>query len=142
MAKKGNVKNIKNYIDDILGAKTSLREKLPTKQDHLRTLFCEVLRNLQFANSRTLGMKHDYKINMMDYDDPFYVTIENLLKLSFNQEQQNLINWWLYDKFLPTGEVLILTDKKTDEIIPSDTPEDIWDLIIEIKRRNEKKNPK
>ena len=142
MAKKGNVKNIKNYIDDILGAKTSLREKLPTKQDHLRTLSCEVLRNLQFANSRTLGMKHDYKINMMDYDDPFYVTIENLLKLSFNQEQQNLINWWLYDKFLPTGEVLILTDKKTDEIIPSDTPEDIWDLIIEIKRRNEKKNPK
>ena len=142
MSKKDNVNRIKSYIDDILGAKTSLREKLPTKQDHLRTLFCEVLRNLQFANSRTLGMKHDYKINMMDYDDPFYVTIENLLKLSFNQEQQNLINWWLYDKFLPTGEVLILTDKKTDEIIPSDTPEDIWDLIIEIKRRNEKKNPK
>ena len=142
MARKSNVKNIKKYIDDVLGAKTSLRERLPSKQDRLREIFCEALRNLQFVNSRTLGMKHDYKVNMMDYDDPFYITVENLIKLKFNREQQNLINWWLYDKFLPTGETLILTDKKTEDVIPTDTPEEIWDLIIDIKKRNEKKNPK
>ena len=126
---KDNVKKIKKYIDDILGTKSSLKNKLPSKQNYNRNLFCEVLRNLQFVNSRTLGMKHDYKVNMIEYDDPFYVTIENLIKLQFNQEQQNLINWWLYDKFLPTGEVLILTDKVTDDVIPSDTPEELWDLI-------------
>ena len=87
-----------------------------------------------------MGMKHDYKVNMMDYDDTFYITVENLIKLKFNREQQNLINWWLYDKFLPTGEVLVLSDKKTDEIIPSDTPEEIWDLIQE--QQDEKKNNK
>ena len=139
MAKR-NVKKIKKHIDDILGAKSSLREKLPTRQDYFKALFCEMLRNLQFVNSRTLGMKHDYKVNMMDYDDPFYITVENLIKLKFNREQQNLINWWLYDKFLPTGEVLVLSDKKTDEIIPSDTPEEIWDLIQE--QQDEKKNNK
>ena len=77
---------------------------------------------------------------MMDYEDPFYHAIENLLKLHYNREQQNLINWWLYDKFLPTGEVLVLSDKKSDEIIPSDTPEEIWDLIQE--QQDEKKNNK
>ena len=139
MAKKDNVKKIKSYIDDILGTKSSLKEKIPSKISYERELFCTMLRDLQFVNARTMGMKHDYKINMMNYDDPFYTAIENLIKLNYTQEQQNVINWWLYDKFLPTGEVLILTHKDTEEIIPSDTPADIWDLIQE---QNEKKNNK
>ena len=140
MSKNDNVKKIKAYIDDILGTKSNLRDKLPSKKQKEKELFCEVLQNLQFVNSRTLGMKHDYKVNMMDYDDPFYIIIENLLHLNYTQEQRNLINWWLYDKYLPTGEILILTDKETNDVIPSDTPEDIWDLIQE--QKNAKKGNK
>ena len=138
MSKKDKVKKIKSYIDDILGAKSSLKEKLPSKKSIRKELFCTMLRDLQFVNSRTMGMKHDYKINMMDYDDYFYTAIENLIKLHYTQEQQNIINWWLYDKFLPTGEVLILTHKETEEIIPSDTPKDIWNLIQEHAKKNNK----
>ena len=138
MSQKDNVDKIKSYIDDILGTKSSLRKKLPSKKLHERKLFCEILQNLQFVNSRTMGMKHDYKINFMDYDDPFYVAIENLFLLNYTQEQRNIINWWLYDKFLPTGETLVLTNKETEEIIPSETPEDIWDLIQEHEEKNTK----
>ena len=138
MSKEDNVDKIKSYIEDILGAKSSLRKKLPSKKSKEKELFCEILQNLQFVNSRTLGMKHDYKVDMMDYDDPFYVTIENLFQLNYTQEQRNIINWWLYDKFLPTGEVLVLTNKETEEIIPSETPEDIWDLIQEHEKKNTK----
>ena len=138
MSKKDSVKKIKSYIDDILGTKSSLRKKLPSKKSHEKQLFCEILQNLQFINARPMGMKHDYKINMMEYDDPFYVVVENLFQLNYTQEQRNVINWWLYDKFLPTGEVLILTDKNTEDIIPSETPEDIWDLIQEHEKKNNK----
>lgn len=138
MSKKDNVDKIKSYIEDVLGTKSSLRDKLPAKKSQEKQLFCEILQNLQFVNSRTMGMKHDYKINMMDYDDPFYVVIENLFKLNYTQEQRNVINWWLYDKYLPTGEVLILTNKETGEDIPSETPEDIWDLIQEHEKKNSK----
>jgi hypothetical protein len=139
---KDEVKHIKKQIDDILGVKSSLREKIHTKRDRERELFCDTLRQLSLVNSRTLGLKHDYKVNMMDYDDPFYVAIENLLKLHYTQEQQNIINWWIYDKFLPTGEILILTDSQNGDLIPSDTPEDIWELVMDIKTKNEKKNIK
>ena len=135
MSKKDKVKHIKKYVDDILGTKSNLRDKLPAKKSKEKELFCEILQNLQFVNTRTLGMKHDYKVNMMDYDDPFYIAIENLFQLNYTQEQRNLVNWWLYDKYLPTGEVLILTDKETNDVIPSDTPEDIWDLIQEQKKK-------
>ena len=138
MSKEDNVDKIKSYIEDILGAKSSLRKKLQSKKSKEKELFSEILQNLQFVNSRTLGMKHDYKVDMMDYDDPFYVTIENLFQLNYTQEQRNLINWWLYDKFLPTGEVLILTDKEDGSIIPSDTPEDIWDLMQEHEKKGNK----
>ncbi len=135
MSREDNVDKIKSYIEDVLGTKSSLRKKLPAKKSKEKELFCEMLQNLQFVNSRTMGMKHDYKINMMDYDDPFYIALENLIQLHYTQEQQNVINWWLYDKFLPTGEVLILTNKETEEVIPSETPEDIWDLIQEKKKK-------
>tara|TARA_B100000085_G_C18129470_1_gene344633 strand:- start:13 stop:429 length:417 start_codon:yes stop_codon:yes gene_type:complete len=138
MSKKDNVSKIKSYIEDVLGAKGNLRDKLPAKISYKRDLFCQVLQNLQFVNGRTLGMKHDYKVNFMDYDDPFYVALENLLKLHYTQEQRNLINWWLYEKYLPSGEVLVLTDKETEEIIPSDTPEDIWNLMQEHEKKNNK----
>ena len=140
MSKEDNVDKIKSYIDDILGTTSSLKKKLPTKKSYERDLFCTMLSELHFVNARTLGMKHDYKINMLDYDDPFYTAIENLLKLKYSKEQLNLINWWLYDKHLPTGETLVLTNKETEEIIPSDTPEDIWDLLQ--KQFNEKKDSK
>ena len=138
MSREDNVDKIKSYIEDVLGTKSSLRKKLPAKKSKEKELFCEMLQNLQFVNSRTMGMKHDYKVNMMDYDDPFYIALENLIQLHYTQEQQNVINWWLYDKFLPTGEVLMLTNKDTEEVIPSETPEDIWDLI----QKHEKKNSK
>ena len=136
MSKEKNVDKIKSYIDDILGTNSNLKEKLPIKQSLEQELFCNMLSDLQFVNSRTMGMKHDYKINMMDYDDPFYTAIECLLKIHYTHEQQNVINWWLYDKFLPTGEILILTHKDTEEIIPSETPEDIWDLIQEHAKKD------
>tara|TARA_B110000902_G_scaffold104436_1_gene123358 strand:- start:29 stop:445 length:417 start_codon:yes stop_codon:yes gene_type:complete len=138
MSKEKNVDKIKSYIDDILGTNSNLKEKLPIKQSLEQELFCNMLSDLQFVNSRTMGMKHDYKINMMDYDDPFYTAIECLLKIHYTQEQQNIINWWLYDKFLPTGEILILTDKDTEEVIPSDTPLDVWDLIQEHEKKDNK----
>jgi hypothetical protein len=138
MSKKDNVDKIKSYIDDILGTNSSLKDKLPSKLSVNKELFCDMLKDLQFINDRTMGLKHDYKINMIDYDDPFYTAIENLLIIHYTQEQQNIINWWLYDKFLPTGETLILTDKDTEEIIPSDTPEDIWDLIQDYEKKDTK----
>tara|TARA_R110000744_G_scaffold195244_1_gene314235 strand:- start:225 stop:419 length:195 start_codon:yes stop_codon:yes gene_type:complete len=64
MSKKDNVDKIKSYIDDILGTKSNLRDKLPSKESYKREVFCEILQNLQFVNNRTMGLKHDYKVNI------------------------------------------------------------------------------
>jgi hypothetical protein len=140
MGKKENVKKIKKYIDEILNTKSSLTAKRPVKQDKLKKLFCNVLNELQFINARAVGMKHDYNIDFTEYDDPFFKCISSLIQLHFSERQRSMINWWLYDKFLPSGDVLILNDNETYEEIPTETPEDIWDLLEQIKSKDEEKN--
>ena len=141
MSKKENTKKIKKYIDEILNTKSNISAKRPVKQDKLRELFCTVLNEIQFINARAVGMKHDYTIDFTEYDDPFFKVISSLTQLHFTDKQRSLINWWLYDKFLPSGDILILNDNETHEEIPTETPEDIWDLIQDIKKRDEEKNP-
>ena len=142
MSKKENVKKIKKYIDEVLNTTSSLSAKRPLKQDKLKKLFCEVLNELQFVNARAVGMKHDYNIDFTEYDDPFFKCISSLFKLQFTDKQRSMINWWLYDKFLPSGDVLILNDNETNEVIPTETPEDIWDLLqdLKLKEDEEKKH--
>jgi len=140
MSKKENVKKIKKYIDEILNTKSSFIAKRPLKQDKLRKLFCTILNELSFINSRAVGMKHDFSIDFTEYDDPFFKTIDALMKIHFTDKQRSMINWWLYDKFLPSGDILILNDNETHEEIPTETPEDLWDLIKNIKLKDEEEN--
>jgi len=141
MSKKENVKKIKKYIDEVLNTKSSLTAKRPLKQDKLKQLFCDVLNELSFINARAVGMKHDYNVDFTEYDDPFFKIISSLFKLHFTDKQRSMINWWLYDKFLPSGDVLILNDNDTQEEIPTETPEDIWELLQNFKLKDEEKNP-
>ena len=60
------------------------------------------------------------------------------MTLHFNKDQKSLIEWWLYDKFLPTGEMLILNDAETGKEIPTETPDDIWELVLKYEKKDNK----
>ena len=139
MAKEeDNIKKIQKSIEDILGTKSGLAKKRPTIKDKKRDLFNTIVSGLASINSRSLGLKHDYKIDFIEYDDIFFNVIEALMHLHFNKEQRSIIEWYLYDKFLPTGEVLILTDPKTGKEIPTENPNDIWDLVLQYEKKDNK----
>ena len=138
MEEEDNVKKIQKSIDDILGIKSSLVKKSPSVKAKRRELFNTVLTGLAHINGRSLGLKHDYHIDFIEYDEPFFNVIESLLDLQFNKQQKSIIEWYLYDKILPTGETLILTNQKTGEEIPTDTPDDIWDLVQQYEKEDNK----
>ena len=136
MSKNEEINKIQKSINDILGTNSSLSKKRPTINDKKKELFSTILNGLAYLNSRSVGLKHDYKIDFIEYDDTFFNVIEALMKLHFTKEQRNIINWWLYDKFLPSGDMLILNDEKTGEEIPTDTPDDLWELIRQYEEKN------
>jgi hypothetical protein len=135
---KDDIKKIQKSIDDILGVESGLAKKRPTVKAKKQEHFNIILSNLAHVNSRSMGLKHDYKVDFMEYDDPFFNIIESLMALHFNKAQKSLIEWWLYDKFLPTGEMLILKDQDTGEEIPTDTPDELWILVQKYAKKNNK----
>ena len=132
-----DIKKIKKTIDDILGTESSLTKKIPTLKDKKRKAFNTILSGLQHLNARSIALKHDFKIDFIEYDDIFFNVIEALMSLHFTKEQRSIMNWWLYEKFLPSGDVLILNSEETGEEIPTETPDDIWELI---QKWDEEKN--
>ena len=133
-----NIKKIQKSINDILGVKSGLTKKRPSVKDKEREHFNIILNTLAYINNRSIGLKHDYKVDFIEYEDPFFNVIESFMKLSFTKEQRSIINWYLYEKFLPNGDVLILNDSQNGNEIPTETPDDIWELI----QRYEKKDIK
>ena len=138
MAEDDSVKKIQKSINDILGIKSGLIKKRPSVKAKRRELFNIVLTGLAHVNGRSLGLKHDYHIDFIEYDETFFSIIEALLDLQFNRQQKSIIEWYIYDKILPTGEVLILTNQKTGEEIPTETSDDIWELVQQYEKENNK----
>ena len=138
MAEEESVKKIQKSINDILGIKSGLVKKRPSVKAKRRELFNTILTGLAQVNGRSLGLKHDYHIDFIEYDETFFSVIEALLDLQFNRQQKSIIEWYLYDKILPTGETLILTNQKTGEEIPTETPDDIWDLVQQYEKEDNK----
>ena len=138
MEGEDEIVKIQKSINDILGIKSGLAKKRPSVKAKKRELFNEVIMGLSHLNSRSIGLKHDYKVDFIEYDEIFFNVIESLLDLQFNRQQKSIIEWYLYDKILPTGETLILTNQKTGEEIPTDTPDDIWDLVQQYEKEDNK----
>ena len=131
-----NIKKIQKSINDILGVESGLAKKRPSILDKKRELFNKLLVGLTHINSRSIGLKHDYKIDFIEYDDMFFVVIDSLMKLHFNKDQRSIIEWFAYEKFLPSGDMLVLNDAESGDEIPTDTPDDIWELIQKYEEKN------
>ena len=136
MSKRENLKKIQKSIDDILGTKSGLAKKRPSVKDKKRDYFNTFISNLQLANARSIGLKHDYKIDFIEYDEVLFNALEALMKFYFSKHQRSIIEWWLYEKFLPDGSMLILKDENTGDEIPTDTADDIWELILKYEEKN------
>ena len=56
----------------------------------------------------------------------------------WDAKQKAIIEWYLYDKFLPTGEMLVLNDAETGKEVPTETPDDIWELVQKYEKKDNK----
>ena len=62
--------------------------------------------------------------------------IDSLILLHFGKEGYELISFYLYEKINPDGSFNELFDDDGN-IVPSTTPEDIWNILVNLKASNE-----
>ena len=124
---------LKKDLKNILKIKGAVTKQRPVKGLIKKEAFCRFIDNYKFANDRTLLLKTDFAVDFVNFEEAFVQSIEALLEASFNKSQVQIIQWWLYDKWNAGDEVLQLNNVETGDEIPSDTPEELWDLVQSLK---------
>jgi len=124
---------LKKDLKNILKIKGAVTKQRPVKGLIKKEAFCRFIENYKFANDRTLLLKTDFAVDFVNFEEAFVQSIEALLEASFNKSQVQIIQWWLYDKWNAGDEVLQLNNVETGDEIPSDTPEELWDLVQSLK---------
>ena len=124
---------LKKDLKNILKIKGAVTKQRPVKGLIKKEAFCRFIDNYKFANDRTLLLKTDFAVDFVNFEEAFVQSIEALLEASFNKSQVQIIHWWLYDKWNAGDEVLQLNNVETGDGIPSDTPEELWDLVQSLK---------
>ena len=125
---------LKKDLKNILKIKGNITRSRSVKGQIKKEHFCRFIENYKFANDRALMLKTDYQVDFVHFEEPFVQAIEFLIKLHFNKHQSQLIEWWLYEKFNQLDNtVLQLNNTETEEEIPSDTPEELWNLLQTLK---------
>lgn len=130
--------------------KTKIRETLKAKNNVLyrikriklttssmtKDLFVDTLKTLKEIEDRSEFLSDEIGLDVTLYEDKFFQVIENLLKLSFNEEQLGIINLFLYqfdnDPEDWDGKITISKGNK-EQKHPFKTPDDVWNVLQNLK---------
>jgi len=126
-------KSIKKAVDSILKINSTVKRKKKAHIEKQKDLFINIITALQASQVRSNILFNDLKLDYANYDELFYQIIDSLILLHFGNEGYELISFYLYEKFTPDGEMLEMYNEN-EEIIPTETPEDIWNILMTMKK--------
>jgi hypothetical protein len=128
--------DIKKAVDQLLKITSTVKRKKKAYIDKQKDLFVSIIIALQAAQTRTVLTQTELRLDFSTYDEMYLQIIDSLILLHFGKEGFELISWYLYEKINPDGTFSEIQNAD-GEIIPSDTPEDIWNVLVNVKTNNE-----
>lgn len=96
-----------------------------------KKLFTEILSSLKKIEDRRDFMQEEIGMDMTSYEEQFFLVIENLMKMCFNEEQLSLIQMYLY-QLCPDKSwdgTLTISKNKKEQIVAFKTPEEVWEVL-------------
>ena len=77
--------------------------------------FETIITKLQGLHKQSSAL-YDLGIDVMAFNEDFYMVIELLMDQAFSDYNKDWIEWFLYERVSPTGEILKATDGEGNEI--------------------------
>lgn len=130
--KNSHDENIKVSISKILGTDALLKKPKITAANRKRNLFYSVIDNLIALQMRENELESSFMLDLYEYNTPFYLVINTLLKIHFTRGQVNLIHFYLYERITPEGYMVDLM-APDGSIMDLSSPEKLYDEILNIK---------
>jgi hypothetical protein len=96
-------------------------------------LFIDIINVFDECNQRTEDLEETYMMGISNYDEAFYLMVENLLYIHYGEWKTDIILWWVYDRFGPEGEIMAIElndhDSNSKESVVVETAEQLWSLF-------------
>lgn len=119
--------DIKNF-----GQKLRMEESSSTKVKKEKEIFIENVDLLEQCIKRVEALAISLSIDLIDYEDPFWVVIENMFLLMYGEVVYELVFWYLYDRIDEDGKLnpLIFEEEgKEPKEIKIKNASDLWKFI-------------
>jgi hypothetical protein len=130
---KDPLNSLKQSLDQLLQADTSIKRKNKKSYDQKRDLFLNVINQFENAITKSYLLEKDFKIDMSKYEENFYQIIDSLILLSFGKDIYELLSFYFYERYNPDGsENGLIIEETGEEVFIKDALE-LWDLIIKIQ---------
>jgi hypothetical protein len=111
------------------------RTKNPTDKD----LFTEVVGLVDECWIRSNVIENEFGLGISDYEEPFYLVIENLIYMHYGEWKGDIMLWWLFERFDEDGSVLPINIndhiKETEEEVFIETVEELWEFIKKLEKK-------
>ena len=134
--KESSYDDIRKAVDSLLKVNSTVKRKKKAYIEKQKDLFVNIITALQAAQTRTYLTQAELKLDFSSYDEMYLQIIDSLILLYFGKEGYEVVSFYLYEKWNPDGSINELFDDE-ENIVPSTTPEDIWNILMKLKNDNE-----
>jgi len=121
---------VKITLDNILGAKTSVRKAKKTAEDKKRESFAGMISKYEQAWTRS-NIVSEF-MDMETWDDLWMDIIDDLIGAQYNLKQQALIRYFIFERIDEFGQVIPF-EVPLDKLVYLDTPEQLYEFIKGLK---------
>ena len=129
--------NLNNFGKKLKFSKRAIKQETVTEKD----LFIETMDMFYEVWSRSNKTYEQYKINLLEYEEPFYQIIENCFLIKYDLWKTEIILWYIFAREDEKGNViplLLQSEGKEDEEVTVKNASDLWNLLERLD--NEKLN--
>ena len=132
-----HTQGIKQSIEDIIGTDTVLRRKRKTEEDLNRESFEKIMLMMDEIQVRSALLHSELGLDYSNYDEKFYEIIDRMFTLNFGREAAEVIFFYVYERINPDGTINSMVDQN-NEVVPINSPSDLWYLVNHIKNKTKK----
>lgn len=124
--------NLKQSLDQLLQADTSIKRKNKKIYDQKKELFINLINQFETSITRSYLMEKDFKVDLSKYEENFYQVIDSLILLAFGKQIYEILSFYFYDRYNPDGSKNTLVIEQTGEEIQINNVDDLFQVINNI----------
>ena len=122
-------KELKEVIEQILGAPLNINVISSTEEDKLKNEFIRVIDLFESVWKRQNKLEDEMGLDFSSYDDDFFRVIEGIIHFSFDPIAAEAIMFYIYARYDEEDKLVPFTDEEGKEHLLANT-EDLWEYLL------------